>query len=231
MFEVYVIENSVNEKKYVGITTRGVEVRYNDHLARARSGDRKSALYSAMRKYGVEKFRVSKICDCDDFESLNETEIHYIEKLGTLAPHGYNLTKGGDAPGYSDELREKMSKRMKGVMPHENTSKRLRELWSDAEWKEDQSKRISEGMAKSEAHARNVGSQIGIPKSESHIKALRVARARPVRCVTNGLEFDAIVDAVMWLKENGWPKANHAKIIRACKSPEYTSYGYKWERI
>lgn len=53
--EVYVIFNHINNKPYVGITTKGYKRRFRKHKETARrTGD--YALHKAMRKYGEEQF-------------------------------------------------------------------------------------------------------------------------------------------------------------------------------
>jgi hypothetical protein len=52
------------------------------------------------------KFEVVE--ECPD-ELLNDREEHWIKELNTLAPHGYNLTTGGDACELSEETKTKMS--------------------------------------------------------------------------------------------------------------------------
>lgn len=49
-----------------------------------------------MIKYGPENFVFEKIEDlCEDY---NDKEKFWIKELNTLAPNGYNMTEGGDAP-------------------------------------------------------------------------------------------------------------------------------------
>lgn len=48
-----------------------------------------------MRKYGIENFVIEQLEVCDN-SLLNEREKYYIQKYDTLAPLGYNLTRGGD---------------------------------------------------------------------------------------------------------------------------------------
>lgn len=230
-FEVYLIKNSATNKSYVGVTTKGYINRFNQHIWQSRKGGKTSALYSAMRKYGYGAFSIEKICDCADFDEMNSAEVYYISKLNTLSPNGYNLTSGGDAGTFSDELKEKCSKARSGERPHENTIKAITQKWSDSEWRNEQRRRISDGMAKSKKAKAAKDAQRGVKKSAAHVAALRNARATKVKCITTDCTFDAIADAVLWLRSNGWPKANHSKILRACKSEAYTAYGYKWSKV
>lgn len=231
LFEVYLISNSVNDKVYIGVTTKGYLNRFKQHVWHSRKGSKTSALYSAMRKYGSDKFSVHKVCDCECFDDMNSQEVKLIEEYNSLAPNGYNLTSGGDAGTFSDELRDKCSAARSGEAPHENTVRAITKCWANPEWREAQRVKISQGMALSDKAQAARCAQIGVPKTKEHIQALRASRATSVKCVTNGMIFDALVDAVDWLKSNGWPKASHSKILRACKSEKYSAYGLKWIKL
>ena len=106
---VYLITNRVNQKQYVGQTTRKLQQRWNDHIAASKDESNDFALYRAIRKYGVESFTIEPLVECDSADELNYAEQYFIEALGTLK-EGYNMTSGGDN-GYrfSTEVKEKMS--------------------------------------------------------------------------------------------------------------------------
>lgn len=59
---IYVISNKVNPKRYVGLTERSIDWRWNEHLRDAYKKNpdgsyfKNYALYKAMRKYGREYF-------------------------------------------------------------------------------------------------------------------------------------------------------------------------------
>ena len=106
---IYVIENDVNDKLYVGQTTRTLEERFKEHCYAD------SAIGKAIRKYGAEHFRIRTLEECYSREQLNEREIFWIAELNSKAPHGYNLNgggKGGVNP--SEETRAKNSQAQKG---------------------------------------------------------------------------------------------------------------------
>ena len=59
---IYKVTCLENDKIYVGQTTKSLQKRWYVHLAHARNG-RKCALHNAIRKYGVERFRIELIED------------------------------------------------------------------------------------------------------------------------------------------------------------------------
>lgn len=106
--EIYLIENTINGKKYVGqaLTHRknhskyrpfGYQGRFKDHISEAICNTKKKQcryLNNAIRSYGKDAFKVSLLHTCPKDE-INEWEIYYIQGQNTLYPNGYNLTKGG----------------------------------------------------------------------------------------------------------------------------------------
>ena len=92
-FNIYIIENDVNKKLYVGQTTYNVKQRFSNHISSSRNVN--TALYGAFKKYGIESFKVSKVIKLDSKEEMDEMEMFLISELNTIYPNGYNMTKGG----------------------------------------------------------------------------------------------------------------------------------------
>jgi len=115
---IYCITNSVSGKQYVGQTVRSVKMRWQIHLQQAKA-DSPCFLHQAIRKHGAEVFKVKQVDSAETLEELNEKEVHYIEKLKTLAPDGYNLTVGGEGTSgwhHSEKTCQKISNCAR--MPH-----------------------------------------------------------------------------------------------------------------
>jgi len=73
-------------------------------------------VYQAIQKYGVESFVFNVLCGGDE-NSIKQLEVILIAQLNTKAPHGYNLTDGGEGSiGWKPtiETRKKMSQAHKG---------------------------------------------------------------------------------------------------------------------
>lgn len=86
---VYCIENTLNGKRYIGITTRTIKERFVEHCKA------KSYIGKAIRKYGVENFKLYELAVANSREELCNLEVYYIEKYNTFK-NGYNQTIGGD---------------------------------------------------------------------------------------------------------------------------------------
>lgn len=97
---IYLVENDINDNKYVGLTTRTVEARWREHL---RHSD--EVLDKAIQKYGKEHFTVRTIEECPD-EELDAREQYWIAYYDSYN-HGYNCTEGGRRPGMNIDVPSK----------------------------------------------------------------------------------------------------------------------------
>jgi group I intron endonuclease len=123
--EVYVVTCSVNGKQYVGQTTSGAEKRWYKHQRDACTG-RGRLLAMAIRKYGVENFRMEVADTATSLEDLNVKEIALIAGLNSRSPHGYNLMEGGSNGKHSEETLAKMRGRVRS--PEARAKMRLAKL-------------------------------------------------------------------------------------------------------
>ena len=114
MDAVYKITNTVNDKVYIGYSSRGATDRWYQHCANAFKKSKKSKLYSAMRKYGKESFVAETIYEGKDaLQKENDFIIKYNSK-----ENGYNMTDGGEANRlgtiWNKEARKRLSEKLKG---------------------------------------------------------------------------------------------------------------------
>ena len=111
-------------KQYIGIAA-DAQRRYRKHRTSLRTGSQ-LAVYRAWRKHGEPEMRVLAVCP--DRKYASDLEKKAIAAFGTMVPHGYNLTSGGEnGYGFSEETRAKISAVHKGKTVSEKTRARLRE--------------------------------------------------------------------------------------------------------
>lgn len=110
---VYLIWNKINGKKYVGQTTKSLQVRFNEHARR-----KETLIGKAIRKYGKKNFYYGVIKSCSTCEELNYYEKFFIAVLHSQAPIGYNLTSGGENASLSEITRIKISLGKRGEKNH-----------------------------------------------------------------------------------------------------------------
>jgi group I intron endonuclease len=101
------VKNLIDGKMYIGKTKYTLEHRKKEHI---KSIDKRvnSLLYRAIKKYGIDNFEWSVLCECKSEDELNKMEVDYISKYNTFNS-GYNMTTGGDG-GYtfSDEVLKRI---------------------------------------------------------------------------------------------------------------------------
>ncbi len=96
---IYIIKNLINDKVYIGQTSRSIEARWNQHKAAALRGENQGIiLYNAIRKYFVENFYLSQLEEVD-LNNLNVREKYWIKFYNSQTPNGYNIRAGGEDPG------------------------------------------------------------------------------------------------------------------------------------
>jgi hypothetical protein len=117
---IYIIRGpSANgEKIYIGQTNNTLKIRWNKHLTDARhfvNGRKKngtcSALYSAMKKYGIDQYKISVLLECKS-DDLDFYEKAMITTYNSVAPNGFNLKTGGNSNGkHCSETKKLISER------------------------------------------------------------------------------------------------------------------------
>ena len=115
MYSVYKITNLINGKLYIGQTIQKVSYRWYDHKCIKKSKNI-NVLRSAIKKYGVDNFKVEVIEENLTSSEANKLEIKLIKQLNTLAPNGYNLASGGKNFRHSKITKIKISKAQKHKM-------------------------------------------------------------------------------------------------------------------
>jgi group I intron endonuclease len=122
---IYLIENNINKKKYVGQTIQyDINKRWSTH----RQVNKRfigTCLFNAYKKYGIENFNFKIICICFDSD-IDKFEEEYINKYNTLYPNGYNMIEGGKSRKFTPILKEIISNKLKGAN-HPMFGKHLKE--------------------------------------------------------------------------------------------------------
>jgi group I intron endonuclease len=120
---VYLIENVVNGKYYVGKT---VHHNLNSYLSvkrwAARHNIKSAPIVSAMSEYGIDSFEVSVLGTAPTSDQLNELERLWIILLNARDPNiGYNVCVGGSTGRLglttSEETKKKIGLANKGRKP------------------------------------------------------------------------------------------------------------------
>ena len=135
MYYVYIITNSINGKKYIGINKLTYKSKY--YLG---SGN---LIKQAVKKYGKENFTKEIIKEFDNLVDAKNYEIFLIKENDAVNnPLYYNLHQGGIGGGkigriVSQESRDKSSKKLKGrIITQESRDKISNKLIGNVRSKE-----------------------------------------------------------------------------------------------
>lgn len=108
IFYLYKIVNTINEKVYIGVTSRPKE-RMKEHLYKSSTCTK---LVKAMNKHGRENFSMVLLCAGSE-EYILDLEIKAIESYNSLGKSGYNSVLGHpnkNGASMCEEMRSNVSK-------------------------------------------------------------------------------------------------------------------------
>ena len=164
MVGIYKITNKLNEKCYIG-QSKHIETRWKEHRYGQGYTKRRTTLYSAFNKYGIENFEFEVLEECEESE-LDNLEKYYIKKFNSFES-GYNMNNGGKRVHVehtkewhrkigekhkgkivSDEVRKKISNSLKGHTLSEHTKELLRISSTGRVKSENEIQKISDKVSK-----------------------------------------------------------------------------------
>ena len=240
---VYLATNLVNNKKYVGITTREFSKRINEHKYDSlnRKCGHKTYFHKAICKYKYDNFSFEVIEEVFENNNtnlcnkLNELEKYYIAKFMTYNKAiGYNLTLGGDGVfGYvmPDKQKEIVSKTHKGKKLSNEHKKIISDFMSS-----DKNPRKGNPMP-DEIKEKISKSHIGLLSGDKNPmwgKKRPDLSERNIKSGYNILQIDTTTREIIKIwnslreisRETGW---NRVCISDCCNKKTKTSHGYIWE--
>lgn len=141
---IYILRNKMNNKCYVGQTTKSFKERFRSHQ------HSNSYVGKAISKYGSDNFD-KLILENIPEEELDYWEIHYINECQSLVPSGYNFDGGGNEQKHRhEETKKKLREANIGKHPTEETKQKMIEnnchYWLGKARSVDTIKKMSEAM-------------------------------------------------------------------------------------
>lgn len=110
---IYKVTNKINNKVYVGLTTKTLEERWKNHLKAYKW--KEYAFYRALRKYGLSNFIMEELDKAESLDILIQKEAYWIKSLDSMNPKiGYNMLRQESRTKlFSDEIVQKMKESQK----------------------------------------------------------------------------------------------------------------------
>lgn len=111
---LYLIQQSVTGKSYIGKTIQPLRTRWLRHCWSAKRGSR-YAIHGALRKYGPDAFTITQILEATTYKELDMSERLCIAAFKAAGLELYNRTGGGEGSGTpkSADARKKISASVK----------------------------------------------------------------------------------------------------------------------
>ncbi len=208
---VYMHENRINGKKYIGITSQKPTKRWQNGC-----GYRESPrFFKAIEKYGWDSFRHELLFTDLTKEEAERLEVELIAKYNTLDPdRGYNLDPGGGGTSSpTPEVRAKMSAARTGTHPTEETIERLRASHRGK-------------VASIESRMRCSQSLKGVKKSPEHCRRIGETHSKPVQMLSS--EGEIIQEFPSIKAASAAMGINFKNISATCHGHRAKAGGYKW---
>lgn len=221
---VYIHENRINHKVYIGMTGQKPWKRWDN----GRGYVKNEHFHRAIVKYGWHNFDHRILYDGLTLEQANEIERQLISEYDSTNPaKGYNIDLGGNGQGkMSQETIEKLKKSHKGQSawnkgkPHsEETRQKIREALTGGHLSEETRRK----MSKSRMGAGN--SFFGMHHTKESIKkgAMNQPHRRMVVCVETGVVYESMAEAA---RQNGIKQGN---ISCVCAGKHKRAGGFHWK--
>lgn len=123
---IYGINNTINNKWYVGRTINKIIKRIRVHKSKLKRDIHENEhLQNAWNKYGEESFEFKVLINCNE-DKIIFAEQYWIDKLDAYN-NGYNKVPDAKHVEFSKEHREKISNSQKGKTMSKKTRKKLSE--------------------------------------------------------------------------------------------------------
>lgn len=238
---IYIITNDVNDKVYIGQTTKTLEERILGHKS-AFASNLDMHIYNAMHKYGWDKFHFRVLDDSPTTqEELDNLEQYYINKYDSIS-NGYNMIAGGVGanPMFYEKARVKHDNKMRDPEVRAKISASMKESYAKRggpteEHRKNLSKNKKELYSSAKGDEVRAKFRASYKFTPEHQEAMLSKHRKAVYCVDiddiKVAEFDQVKDAAEWWYDQGYVvKDKYDLSNRIKESAKENKYirGLKW---
>lgn len=233
---IYCHTNRVNGKKYIGMTSQSLKNRWRS--GRGYKGC--TEFDAAIKQFGWEAFDHEILGTNLSLEMACKAEKHFIEKLGSRFPNGYNLDGGGIVGrNISAVTKTRIGDRNRGRHPTEETRKKMsvarrgiefsdktREKLSVANLGKTRTKEQKNRLSEARKNLLRNNKEL----CETCSERMRFYGKEKERAVFQYTKDDVFVkrhDSVRKAAESVGGK--HSNICKCCRGEKKSMYGYVWK--
>lgn len=209
-YTVYQHKNKINNKSYIGITSRPCPDRWSNG-----KGYLHQDFNKAIKKYGWDNFEHIILETNLTKEKAEEKEQYYINYFDSYN-NGYNRSKGGESGfnggHHTEETKKQISEKLHNYVQEKdpNRGNRLRQILK--EHPEIEQKRI-ENIKKA------------TPPGSQAAKDRVIKNKKPVFCIELNKKFDSIQEAAQFIN------ISDSTISHCLRGDQKTAGGYHWKYI
>lgn len=231
-YSVYMHINKINQKKYIGLTKRKPELRWQNGTAYRNN----SHFDAAIRKYGWDNFDHIILDENLNYEEACEKEKEYISKYCTTDnKYGYNMTLGGEGTqGYifTEEQKQIMSDNNKGKNnPMFGRTGNKHPMFGKRGINNPNYGRHVSQETKDKISRSKRGKPWSSRQREIYMLCIKRGaespKARPINQLSLNGDLLYKFNSLSEIRDKfGYDISN---IVKVCKGKQKTAYGYKWE--
>jgi len=213
---IYKITNISNDKIYIGKSLL-IKYRWKKHLWFLKKGIHVNKhLQSAFVKHGENSF-IFDIIEYCNIEEVNDREKYWVSLLDSCNPlKGYNKTKGGDGLVATKEIKNKISKSLKGRKHSEE--RKVNQSKSHIGIKASNEQKINMSLAQKKHYQEN----------PNRISKLRESLGLPI--MQYSLEGIFICEFISAREAERQTNIDISSITKCCRGKGYkTAGGYIWK--
>ena len=211
-YKVYMHVNKLNNKKYIGITSKD---NVEDRWKKGNGYRRQIKFYRAIKKYGWDNFEHKVLFDrCSKLEAEN-IEVELIDYFNANNnKFGYNVSNGGNSIGkFTIETRNKISIANKGRVCSEEAKNKNRLAHLGKLHNEESKNKISNTMK---------NKKINIGKSNP-MYGVTPVNAKKIICLNNNIVYNSITEASRILN------LDFRLVSAVCNGKRHTTGGYTFK--
>lgn len=233
---IYCHTNRINGKKYIGMTSQSLKNRWM--YGHGYKGC--TEFESAIKQFGWKEFDHEVLATGLSFETACESEKHFIEKLGSRYPDGYNLDGGGTAGrDLSTITKTRIGDQNRGRHPTEETRKKMSAARRGREFSDETRKKLSaanKGKTRTEEQRKRLSeARKKLLLSNNELREICSERMRSCGEEKERAVFQYTKDGVFVKKHDSVRRAaksvggKHSNICKCCRGEKKSMYGYVWK--